>query len=290
MSLKRIIVIANPRAGKRASGNFDDAHRILSQCVETVCIKTEHPGHARELAAHHGKNSDTIIAVFGGDGTLNEAINGLPPSGILGLLPGGTANVVARELGIPLDLREAAKTLLSGTIHKLDTGRVNDRRYLITAGFGYDAHVAGRVPGFTKKLLGKYAYHLQAILDYPFYTPPRLTVTDDRGQRYTGEFALIANMRRYGGDLFFADSAAFDDGLLDLILFRRFDPGSIIRGIRKAFARQGVPETVADHCRSHSFLLESDRPVPFQIDGETYPPLRTARVTIDPASLRMMAI
>ncbi|MFZ2956478.1 MAG: diacylglycerol kinase family protein [Candidatus Ozemobacteraceae bacterium] len=288
MPLKRIVVIANPRAGKRAAGRFEDALKILAASVETQCIKTEHQGHAIELAARFGSDPDTIVAICGGDGTLNEALNGLPTTGVLGLLPAGTANVVARELGIPLDLREAAKSLLSGTVRRLDTGRVNGRRYLMVAGFGYDAYVAGRVPGFTKALLGKYAYHLQATLDYPLYKRPQLTIVDDQGCSYVGEFALIANMRRYGGDLFFAHSAVCDDGMLDLVLFRNFSPRSVLRGVWGAFTRRGVPEAVAVRSRSRSFLLVSDGPVPFEIDGEVCPPLTTARITIEPASLAMM--
>lgn len=317
MPLRRIILIANPRAGKRARGRFEEATAVLSRAIETQVIHTEGPGHATWLAWKHGADPDSLIAICGGDGTLNEALNGLPTTGTLGLLPAGTANVVARELGIPLDLREAAKTLLSGAVRLLDTGRVRalegqaelrplapapvwvqrpadhrlpegGRRFLMVAGFSYDAHVAARVPGAIKKALGKYAYHLQAICCYPFYRRPKLTLTTAEGGRFSGVFALIANLRRYGGDLFFAHQARFDDGLLDLVLFRGFSPREVLAGVGGAWLRRGVPESVADRVRSSWFELEADYAVPFQVDGEVFPEIRRVRIEAEPGALRMV--
>ena len=246
MPLKRIVVIANPKAGKRVGGALDGAVALLNTMVPTHIEFTRQAGHARQLASEFGQDPDNLVAVCGGDGTLNEALNGLPEQGVLGILPAGTANVVAREFGIPLNLIEAAKTLLTGAVRRIDVGFANDRRFLMVSGFGYDAHVAGQVPGFTKSLLGKYAYHLQACLNYPAYSVPSLKVqVDGEGAWHQGAFALIANLRRYGGDLFFADDARPDDGLLNLVLFRDLSPLSLLRGVGGAFRRVGVPETAA---------------------------------------------
>ncbi|HNV68290.1 MAG TPA: acylglycerol kinase family protein, partial [Candidatus Ozemobacteraceae bacterium] len=111
MPLRRVVVVANPRAGLRVGGALNEAIELLKRHVETQVEYTRHAGHAEQLARDLGADPDTLVAVCGGDGTLNEALNGIPSRGVLGLLPAGTANVVARELGIPLNLREAAKVV-----------------------------------------------------------------------------------------------------------------------------------------------------------------------------------
>lgn len=308
MALRRIQLIANPRAGKRSHGRFEEAVSVLSRAVETRVTMTEGPGHATRLAREFSRDPETLVAVCGGDGTLNEALNGLAHGSTLGLLPAGTANVVARELGISLDLREAAKTLLTGAIRPLDTGRVvplapvtggprkdqahgipeGGLRYLMVAGFSYDAHVAARVPNLLKKILRTYSYHLQAACCYPFYRRPRLAVTAADGRRYTGAFALFANLRRYGGELFFAHEARPDDGRLDLVLFRGFSPREILCGLGGAWLRRGVSERFADRVRSPWFELEADHDVPFQADGEVFPEIRRVRIEAEPNALRMV--
>ncbi len=289
MPLRRIVVIANPRAGLRVGGALTQAVELLKKHIETRVEPTQHAGHAEQLARELGSDPDTLVAVCGGDGTLYEALNGIPSQGVLGLLPAGTANVVARELGIPLDLREAAKVLLTGAVRSLDVGVCNGRRFLMVAGFGYDAHVAARVPSSVKRVLGKYAYHLQAAYEYLTYKPPCLQISMDGGEWLDGKFALIANLRRYGGDLFFAQDARPDDGLLNLVLFRDFSPRSIVRGVGGAWLRRGVPEQVAERRTGRVLRLRSDSAVPHQLDGEVLPEIREAEIHVLSAALKMVA-
>ena len=207
MPLRKILIIANPQA---RGGNPDQIRALaaaLEARVPTSIAWTQAPGHASELAHEAGADPDTLVAACGGDGSLFEALNGLPAQGVLGLLPNGTANVVARELGVPLQLSEAAKLLLSGTLRRLDVGLVGSRKFLMVAGFGFDAEVAGSIHPTCKRLLGQYAYHLEVVRRYLGYRPPTLRVSVDGAEPVTGCFALFANMRRYGGGLFFAPGA-----------------------------------------------------------------------------------
>ncbi|HEY9072301.1 MAG TPA: YegS/Rv2252/BmrU family lipid kinase, partial [Candidatus Ozemobacteraceae bacterium] len=243
---------------------------------------------AEELAALHGADPDTLVAVCGGDGTLCEAANGLPAQGVLGLLPAGTANVVARELGIPIDIREAAKLLLTGTVQQLDTGAMNGRRFLMSAGFGFDAHVASHVPAFSKRLFGQYAFHLETLLRYPLYRPPRLSIVIDGRDAGTAAYLLCANIRRYGGNLFFAPSARPDDGLLDIVLFRDLSLRPLLKGLWGAKTGRGPPPESAWQVKARRIEIRSDEPVGVQLDGEVVGTVTAARIEARATDIRMV--
>jgi diacylglycerol kinase (ATP) len=300
MPLNRIVIIANPHARTIKRAALERAVAQVADHFPIELVWTRYPGHARALAAEHGVNPRTAVAVCGGDGTFFEALNGLPRTATAGLIPGGTANVIAKELGLPFSTLAAVQTLISGATACLDTGRIDTvspptasppeppLRFLMVAGFGLDAHIAARVPSFTKRLFGQYAYHLESALQYPFYRSPRLVVTDEQGQAYEGAFALFANLRRYGGNLFFAPEARADDGLLDLVLFRRLTPLHLVGGFLAAHAGKGVPPRLAHRVRSRTFHLQSDVPVGLQLDGEVLPERRAATVSVEPGALRMI--
>jgi YegS/Rv2252/BmrU family lipid kinase len=288
MPLKRITIIANPRAGQKRQADLTAALELLNRHIPTELVITNHSGHATELARIHGEDPDTLVTTCGGDGTIFEALNGLPRQGVLGILPGGTANVVARELGIPLFFRDAVKTLLSGAVQTLDVGVFDDRKYLMVAGVGYDAHAAWAVPSWRKRMLGKYAYHLEAFLQFPGYQPPCVTVTVDGRETYEGQFAMIANMRRYGGDFFFAQDARYDDGLLDLVLIREVRFWNLVKAAWKAKKREGVPESLAYRLRGREFLVKCRPAIPFQLDGEVFSPITQAVVRVSPRAVRVV--
>ncbi|HOY68448.1 MAG TPA: YegS/Rv2252/BmrU family lipid kinase [Candidatus Ozemobacteraceae bacterium] len=288
MSLRRITLIANPRARGRNQALLEAAVGLLNRHLPTTLAWTERPGHAEELARRHGADPDTLVAVCGGDGTLCEAANGLPAEGVVGLIPAGTANVVARELGIPLEMREAAKLLLTGPVQRLDTGSMNGRRFLMSAGFGFDAHVAAHVPSFSKRLLGQYAFHLETLLQYPFYRPPRLSVSIDGRDAGTAAYVLCANLRRYGGNLFFAPAARPDDGLLDVVLFRDLALRPLLKGLWGAKTGRGPPPDAAWQGTARRIEIRCADPVGVQIDGELAGRVTTAVVEACPAGIRMV--
>lgn len=288
MPLRRIVLLVNPNSRAVTRPAVEDAAALLARSVDTRIIWTTGPGEATRLAADLGTDPDTLVTACGGDGTFFETLNGLPPQGVIGLLPAGTANVIARELGIPLQLREAAKTLLTGAVRRFDTGRCNGRRFFMVAGCEFDAHVASSVPALPKKWLGQYAYHLESLCRYPRYDFPTLRVEVDGGPAVTGSFALVANLRRYGGGLFFAADARPDDGQLDLVLFRRMTVPFLLKGLWGAWTRRGVGSDVAWRLRGRQFRLQPPRPVRFQLDGEVLPPAAELQICVEPASLAMV--
>ncbi len=288
MSLRRIVLIANPGARGRSEAALASAVELLSTHVPTDLKWTEHAGHATKMARLYGGDPDTLVAVCGGDGTLFEAVDGLPATGVIGLLPAGTANVVAKELGIPLNIREAAKLLLTGTVQRLDTGSMNGRRFVMSAGFGFDAHVASHVPSIAKRLLGQYAFHLETALQYPFYKPPRIRITVDGRERRTGAYLLCANLRRYGGNMFFAPDARPDDGLIDIVLFETLSLHPLLKGLWGAKTGRGPPPDSAWRTTCRRVEVECDEPIGVQLDGEVVPSITKAVVEARPGDLAMV--
>ncbi len=266
----KIYILANAGARTLDFKGLEASCIKLARHAAVELIKTTSQEQASSEAARLSALPGNVVAAAGGDGTINNLLNSMVPGGVLGIIPAGTANVIARELGIPLKIGEAVKILVTGAVQKVDTAVCNGQKYLFVAGFGFDAEVAASVGGWRKRLLGRAAYHLAGLLSFMTYRPPELKITCD-GKIYHGRYALIANMRRYGGELFFAPQARFDDGILDLVLLKRFSVGSLLRLLNFARGNGKFPADVAEAVQGRHFIVESDRPTPYQLDGEVFP-------------------
>jgi len=207
------VIIGNPRSGRAGSrGYLEQCAKILrSGGFSVEVMNTESPDHATELASLAG---DRLVVVAGGDGTVNEVVNGLNREATLGILPLGTANVLARELGLPLDLERACERIVRGERAKIDLGVATnregvERRFACMAGIGFDAHVVRAVTPRLKRYLRGLAFVLMAFKvlaeeDFPWVHVIQGDTT------YVTRFAIVANAHHYGGDL----RAASDPGLL----------------------------------------------------------------------------
>jgi len=280
-TLAKIYILANAGARTLDFKGLDAACEKLARHTAVEIIRTTSQEQASSETARLSALPGNVVAAAGGDGTINNLLNSLAPEGVLGIIPAGTANVIARELGIPLKTGEAVKILVTGAVQKVDTAVCNGRKYLFVAGFGFDAEVAASVGGWRKRLLGRAAYHLAGLLRFMTYRPPELKITCD-GKVYHGKYALIANMRRYGGELFFAPQARFDDGILDLVLLRRFSVGSLLRLLNFARGNGRFPGDVAESVQGKHFVVESDRPTPYQLDGEVFPAADRFEINLAP--------
>lgn len=229
---RRVLVIHNPTAGWRRRRKFE---RFLSALVDEGVEVNVRPTTKRGDAETFAREADTdeidVIAVAGGDGTINEVINGLACSPIpLAIMPLGTANVLAHEIGLRATPRDIAKTIAHAPPKPISLGVVNGRRFVMMAGFGFDAYVVSRVHPGVKKLLGKTAYVLStfaALLSFKF---PKYRVIVD-GCAYDVASAVIANGHFYGGTFVCAPDARLDDPSLHVVLF--LSPGAL-RTIRYA--------------------------------------------------------
>jgi len=161
--------------------------------------------------------------------------------------------------------------LLTGAAQKCDLGSCNGRKFIFVAGIGFDAVVAGAVSPTLKKLFGRYAYHIAGLQQFCFYRPPILKIRVDGGsEEFTGHFAIFANMRRYGGDLFFAPDARYDDGILNMVLVEDFSMRTMLQLLNFALRNGQKPQHGVRTLTGRKFHIRTSEPTPYQLDGEVF--------------------
>src|SRR5215211_243182 len=198
MSPRKATLISNPKTGRYASRRRP-VEQLAAQ-LESLGVKvdlrlTQGPGDATEIAARAARNGSSDVIVAGGDGTINEAIQGLAGTNArLGILPRGTANVLARELGLPLDDQQAVAVAAQGKSRKIYLGiAINEttnesRHFVLMAGIGLDASVVKRVQPSLKKRIGKGAFWLSGLSHLATWNPQPFTLEFGE-DKYTATFA-----------------------------------------------------------------------------------------------------
>jgi diacylglycerol kinase (ATP) len=217
ISTMGMAVIFNPVAGARRRAHFRAViERLRAGGCEPTIAETSGPGDAGKLAAALGGEGVDRLLVAGGDGTINEAVNGMaglaaPPE--LALLPLGTTNVLAHEIGLAGDANTVAETALAGHARPITLGEASGRRFLLMAGVGLDAHVVAGLDTGLKRRLGKGAYawsFARRLIDFPF-SRYRYCTPEGEG---TAASLVLANSRHYGGRQVLAPTAGLEkDGL-----------------------------------------------------------------------------
>jgi diacylglycerol kinase (ATP) len=271
-------VIFNPAArGEKARRFRRQLDAIGAQCALKA---TTAPGIARRLAAEAVTDGFDLIVAAGGDGTVNEVLNGIgdAPDGFararLGVLPLGTVNVFARELKIPLKVERAWEVLQNGRELKIDLPRVEfsadgvlQKRYFCQlAGAGMDARAIELVDWRHKKQVGKLAYviaGLKALCE----KKPEITVRAN-GQKISGELILIGNGKFYGGSFAILPLADLRDGRLDICVLPRVNWMALLRSAPGLLLRGKLPASVAQHLSAETFELTSESAAAFELDGE----------------------
>jgi len=201
--------------------NFVSSYLKENDINSKSCF-TEGPGHAITLAKDAVAESVDLVVVIGGDGTINEVINGLATTNIpLGIIPMGTANVFSLEFNIPSNIEEACKKIVNGNCQKIDLGRVGKRYFGCMAGVGFDAFVIKKTDRVLKRVLGALSYILVAIKEFISYRfRPIILKIDDESKSRKGYFVIVGNTKYYGGQFFATPQADPLDGYLDVCIFR----------------------------------------------------------------------
>ena len=274
----RTCVIFNPAArGDRARHFRDHLDEIASRGALKA---TAAPGDARRLAMEAVADGFELIVAAGGDGTMNEVLNGIGDASDgfararLGVLPLGTVNVFAREIGLPLRIERAWTTLQRGHETLLDlpcvefsANGVRRRQYFIQlAGAGLDARAIELVTWPLKRKLGPLAY-VVAGLKARRGRLPKITAHVG-GQSATGELILIGNGRLYGGPLEIFPGANMQDGLLDICVLPRANWLTLLRCATGLLGRRKLPANAVRRFRAPTFELTGDASASFELDGE----------------------
>jgi YegS/Rv2252/BmrU family lipid kinase len=282
------LLVYNPGAGSRI--RLDRLTEICRLFGERGWPVIPHPTRGPRTAANVVREFSADIdgvVVLGGDGTLNEVLPAVVDTPLfVAIMPGGTANVLAHELQLPLRLNRAVDSLTGGHVRAVNVGRANDRYFLAMAGAGFDARIVEAMSARLKGRLGRLAFVLEAVRQLRRYDFAPIRFQSDEGE-WDAPFGVVSNTRCYGGGYVMAPDAALDEPLLDLCLFRS-------RGVR-AYLRYLYHLA----CRSHTRLpdvvyrkvrrvaLTSSIPAPFQLDGEAAGNLPVA-VECVPNALRLV--
>ena len=275
------VLIANPRSGRRGVKTWlDEAVGTLRQAGWAVVRwETQGPGHATELARRAAAEGYEAVIAAGGDGTLNEVLNGVVgTSTAVGILPVGTVNVWAREVGIPLPnwwerLRGATGVLLDGTIRAIDVGLAGARYFILSAGVGLDAQVAQQAadsPAWARAMQ-PLEFVPPAVASALTFQGERLTITIDRTEVHREVLqVLIANTSLYTGFVRIATEARLDDGLLDVCIFGGRGLPSTLRHGTQVLLGIHQADPAFEYYQSRRIEVSSPTPWPVHVDAEPY--------------------
>ena len=288
--VRRALLIVNPGAGRAARGRERALRTFAKHGVLCEAVLTQRPGHATEIADARAAEFDAVFTL-GGDGTAMEVITALADRGsLVGILPGGTGNVLVRSLGIPLGVERAVKALLNGREARIDLGRTEEgRHFAIGLGVGLDERMIAGASPLMKKRVGFLAYFWSATkagfrLDR---FQVRLTVDGVVHER-TAASVLIANLGSVlGGLITFGHGIVHDDGLLHGCIY---SPKNLREALR-VFSRMLWGNVAKDPCAlcvsGRHFRLETTPPLRCQADGELLG-MTPVEITVRPQAARLL--
>lgn len=259
----------------------------------TSLIPTTGPGSAGDIARRAIAEGTELILAAGGDGTINEVIDGMAHSAIpLGILPAGTANVLSTEIGLGRDVRRAARLIPQCVGQRIALGRLDcgstSRHFLSMAGVGFDAHIVYNLNARLKLRLGKIAYWLSGFTQ-TVRRFPEFEIEIDGSRHSVCSFALVSRVRNYGGDFEIARSASLLQDHFEVVLFRgrhslpylKYLFGMITGSLKRM---RGVTFITAQNVRVFD---PADRRVYIQVDGE-YAGRLPASITVVPNALTVL--
>ncbi len=222
MAKDKVCLIINPISGTESKKNIpEDVAAALDQKKYDLMIRvTGYPYHASEIARHAVKSNFKFVITAGGDGTVNEVARELINSDtILGILPYGSGNGLARELGIPLDTEKALKIILNANSRIIDYGIANEHIFFCTCGFGFDAFVSDKFADEKKR--GPFGYVRNVLESVVDFRAEEYEITYDDGTLTEKAFILTcANASQYGNDAFIAPGASMDDGKMNVSILK----------------------------------------------------------------------
>jgi diacylglycerol kinase (ATP) len=265
--LKDTFVILNPAArGARTQRLRKQVEQLARGSI--FCATTE-AGEAEQLARNAVTEGYQRIVAAGGDGTINEIVNGIAGHNVsLGLLPLGTMNVFAAELGLPVnDLASCWRIIERNHTHRVDLPRANRKHFVQLAGVGLDAQAVKETSRAFKRSFGPLSYLISAV-QIASRTPPVLRIDSEDAVAGEGSFVLVGNGRLYGGRFPFFKQAVMDDGLLDVIVFKRLNYVDIIRYLQDVVFTPQISSPEVEYFQTKQVRVTSEESVPVEIDGE----------------------
>lgn len=285
------VAIINPVAGPSAQGRRwrADAVRAALRAANRTgeIVFTEHVGHGRELAVDFVRRGFSPIIAWGGDGTVNEVASALvSQDAVLGIVPGGSGNGLARELEISLRPEQAIATAILGDDRTIDVGELGGRLFVNVAGVGLDAAIArafNRLDG--RGLLG---YGVATVSTIFRYVPEVYSIIAE-GETFEQRalFVELANGRQYGHGALIAPHARLDDGRLDVVVVGPRGALRALWGARRLFTGTIDRDPGVTIRTAGTVTISALRPIPFHVDGEVEQGATTLTARVRPRALRV---
>lgn len=265
-----IVIVANPAAqGGRVASRLRRMESLLTGRVRLAW--TERAGDGDRLASEAVQNGCVTVAAAGGDGTVNEVANGIRRAGggaALGVLPFGTMNVFARELGLPLRCpAEAWRIITARRLRSVDCFVAGGECFVQMGGVGLDAAVVRQTSRRWKRWLGPLSYVLKGVELMQKEAEP-LWVRDSGGRELEGAAVLFGNGRFFGGSVAFFPGADNSDGLLDVLVFRNQNYAGLLQVLEWIARQRELPKDEAYYLQTRGLSVSGVNPVPYELDGE----------------------
>jgi YegS/Rv2252/BmrU family lipid kinase len=281
-------LLVNPSAGGgRTNKLLKTALAALADGgIEPRRITTENVEHGRREARLAAERGDRVL-VMSGDGLIGQVGGELANTGtVMGIIPGGRGNDLARVLGIPADVEEAAGIIAAGQTRRIDVGEVNGARFLCIASCGFDSD-ANRIAN-ESRIRGPLVYAYAALKALAAWKPARFSLSiDGEPIEVVGYTIAAANSKAYGGGMFIAPDAQLDDGKLDVVAISDVPKTRFLRGLPAIFKGEHVdnPEVALHRCSE--LEIRADRPFAIYADGDPVAEL-PASLRVLPAALTMI--
>lgn len=288
---RRLLVIHNPTAGRRRKKRLAEVVERLRQkgCIVTA-LQTTRRGDAEEFARAASPADYDVVVAAGGDGTVNEVVNGMVAGqgGVaLAVIPLGTANILALEIGLdPKNFDQIAQTIAQGPTRNVHLGIANGRHFVLMAGAGLDAHVVEGVNIALKRATGKLAYVVESVKQAFGYDFPEITVRAN-GETYEGRMAVACKGRYYGGPFIAAPDARLETPKLEVCILPKSGVAGVMRyGLALPMNKLAdLPEVMV--VSADSMVILGPRGAPLQGDGDIVARL-PAEISIAPETVQLI--
>ena len=269
-----VTLSVNPIAGNKAFRSVGEIEDLLKEKADLTTFVTRKRGDALSFAKE--LSGADLIIVAGGDGTINEVINGMLTSGRpgqdripLAIIPVGTANVLAKETGVPENIEGAVNLALSGNLRKISLGKINGHYFMLMAGIGFDGETVFGVNGSLKKISGKFAYVMSGVKTLIRFNLPLITIKTSGGEM-KGHTAVISNVRCYGGHQYVTPEASITEPVLDICMFKGKTRMGFLRFVIDVLREKHLQLPEVEYGKFEEFDITSDRTVHVQIDGDYF--------------------
>ena len=286
----KIRFILNPVSGKKKSA-IEQIRRQIEDCFPQaqLCVTTG-PGHATQLAQEAAQNGFEKVVALGGDGTINETAKGLVHTQTaLGIIPRGSGNGFAREIGMMLPLEKALIKLKTARVVPCDAGLANGELFLNLTGVGIEAAVAWQFMEQAKTgRRGKLPYFTSALQTFFTYRPPKLRVTLDGIVHEWSPLTLVfANNRQYGSNFMIAPQARIDDGQLDVVQIHKVSVCKLVGALPFFFLGKKPPFGISSIHRVKKAVIEATQNILYHVDGEPRQTGTQLEIQVLPRALRL---